>query len=125
MRPGPPGLSPEQRAETWCRWKAGQGVKKIGRALGFDHGSICGVSIPRGGIAPPVRKRAGAALTLAEREDISRGIACGATFRLIAARLGRAPSTISREVARHGGRDRYRAARADDRAWQSALRPKK
>jgi IS30 family transposase len=124
MRPGPPGLSPEQRAETWCRWKAGHGVKKIGRALGFDHGSIRRLLVERGGFAPPVRKRAGPALTLAEREDISRGIVSGATFRSIAARLGRAPSTISREVARHGGRDRYRAARADDLAWQSALRPK-
>jgi IS30 family transposase len=124
MRPGPPGLSPEQRAETWCRWKAGHGVKHIGRALGFDHGSIRRVLIQRGGIAPSVRKRAGSALTLAEREDISRGIASGATFRSIAERLGRAPSTVSREVARHGGRDRYRAARADDLAWQSALRPK-
>jgi IS30 family transposase len=99
-------------------------MKHIGRALGFDHGSIRKVLIERGGIAPPVRKRAASALTLAEREDISRGIASGATFRSIAERLGRAPSTVSREVARHGGRDRYRAARADDRAWQSALRPK-
>jgi IS30 family transposase len=99
-------------------------MKHIGRALGFDHGSIRKVLIERGGIAPPVRKRAGSALTLAEREDISRGIASGATFRSIAERLGRAPSTVSREVARPGGRDRYRAARADDRAWQSALRPK-
>jgi IS30 family transposase len=124
-RPGPPGLSVEQRAETWRRWKAGLGVRDIGRTLGFDHGSIRSLLVQRGGIAPPARKRAGSALTLAEREDISRGIAAGATFRSIAARLGRAPSTVSREVARHGGRDRYRAARADDRAWQSALRPKK
>ena len=124
-RPGPPGLSVEQRAETWRRWKSGQGVREIGRTLGFDHGSIRSLLIQRGGIAPPTRTRAGSALTLAEREDISRGIASGATFRSIAARLGRAPSTVSREVARHGGRDRYRAARADDRAWQSALRPKK
>ena len=62
MRPGPPGLSPEQRAEAWCRWKAGHGVKHIGRALGFDHGSIRGVLIQRGGIAPPVRKRARSAI---------------------------------------------------------------
>ena len=124
MRPGPPGLSAEQRAETWRRWKSGQRMKHIGQALGFDHGSIRKVLIERGGITPPVRKRAGSALTLAEREDISRGIASGATFRSIAERLGRSPSTVSREVARHGGRDRYRAARADDRAWQSALRPK-
>ena len=123
-RPGPPGLSVEQRAETWRRWKDGQGVTDIGRTLGFDHGSIRSLLVQRGGIAPPARKRAGSALTLAEREDISRGIASGETFRSIAERLGRAPSTVSREVARHGGRDRYRAARADDRAWQSALRPK-
>ena len=123
-RPGPPGLSDEQRAETWRRWKSGQGVREIGRTLGFDHGSIRSLLIQRGGIAPPARRRAGSALTLAEREDISRGIASGATFRSIAERLGRAPSTVSREVARHGGRNRYRAARADDRAWQSALRPK-
>jgi len=123
-RPGPPGLSAEQRAETWRRWKSGHGVRDIGRALGFDHGSIRSLLVQRGGVAPPARKRAGSAMTLAEREDISRGIASGATFRSIAARLGRAPSTVSREVARHGGRDRYRAARADDRAWRSALRPK-
>jgi IS30 family transposase len=72
-----------------------------------------------------VRRRARSALTLGEREDISRGIASGDTFRAIAERLGRAPSTISREVERHGGRDRYRAAGADDHAWQLALRPKK
>jgi IS30 family transposase len=125
LRPGPPGLSDEQRAETWRRWKSGHGVREIGRALGFDHGSIRSLLIQRGGITPPPRRRAGSALTLGEREDISRGIASGASLRSIAERLGRAPSTVSREVARHGGRDRYRAARADDRAWRSALRPKR
>src|SRR5689334_9426259 len=100
-RPGPPGLSTEQRLETWRRWKSGLGVRDIGRALGFDHGSIRSLLIQRGGIAPPARKRAGSALILAEREDISRGIASGEAFRSIAARLGRAPSTVSREVARH------------------------
>src|SRR5215471_18865122 len=101
-RRGPPGLSEEQRAETWRRWKSGHGVREIGRALGFDHGSIRSLLIQRGGFAPPVRRRAGSALTLAEREDISRGKASGASFRSIAERLGRAPSTVSREVARHG-----------------------
>lgn len=123
-RPGPPGLSEEQRAETWRRWKSGHGVREIGRTLGFDHGSIRSLLIQRGGFAPPARKRAHSALTLAEREDISRGVASGASLRSIAERLGRAPSTVSREVARHGGRDRYRATRADDRAWRAALRPK-
>ena len=102
-RPGPPGLSTEQQLETWRRWKSGHGVRDIGRALGFDHGSIRSLLIQRGGIAPPARRRAGSALTLAEREDISRGIASAESFRSIAARLGRAPSTVSREVARHGG----------------------
>src|SRR5688572_31355845 len=97
-RPGPPGLSAKQRAETWRRWKSGHGVRDIGRVLGFDHGSIRSLLIQRGGIAPAVRKRAGWALTLAEREDISRGIATGASLRSIAARLGRAPSTVSREL---------------------------
>ena len=124
LRPGPRGLSGEQRAETWRRWKSGQGVTEIGRALGFEHGSIRSILIQRGGIAPAARKRARSALTLPEREDISRGIASGASLRSIAERLGRAPSTVSREVARHGGRDRYRATRADDQAWRSALRPK-
>jgi hypothetical protein len=78
-------------------------VGRIGRAPGFDHGSIRTLLIQKGGIAPPPRKRARSALTLTEREDVSRGIASGATFRTIAARLGRAPSTVSREVARHGG----------------------
>jgi IS30 family transposase len=123
-RPGPAGLSAEQRTETWRRWKAGYGVREIGRALGFDHGSIRSLLIQRGGFAPPVRRRAKTALTLSEREDISRGVASGVSLRSIAARLGRAPSTVSREVARHGGRARYRATRADDHAWQSALRPK-
>src|SRR6478609_8383773 len=124
LHPGPPGLSEEQRAETWRRWKHGEGVRRIGRTLGFDHGSIRTLLIQKGGIAPPPRRRASSALTLSEREDISRGIASGASFRTIAARLGRAPSTVSREVVRHGGRDRYRATRADDCAWRFALRPK-
>ncbi len=123
-RPGPAGLSDEQRAEMWRRWKSGQRMRDIGRALGFDHGSIRSLLAQRGGIAPPARRRARTALTLAEREDISRGIAAGKSFRSIAAQLGRAPSTVSREVERHGGRARYRATRADDRAWHLALRPK-
>jgi len=77
-----------------------------------------------GGIAPAARRRSPVALTLAEREDISRGIASGCSMRVIAQRLSRASSTISREVARHGGRAQYRASEADQQAWESALRPK-
>ena len=77
-----------------------------------------------GGIAPAVRRRSERTLTLAEREEISRGIASGSSIREIARNLQRAASTISREVARHGGRPRYRASKADHQAWNSALRPR-
>ena len=77
-----------------------------------------------GGIAPPIRRRSSTSLTLAEREDISRGIASGSLIRGIAQGLSRASSTVSREVARHGGRAQYRANAADQQAWESALRPK-
>ena len=78
-----------------------------------------------GGIAPPACRRAAVALTLGEREEISRGIAAGRSMRAIAARLGRAPSTISREIGRHGGSSAYRASEADAGAWQRARRPKR
>jgi IS30 family transposase len=96
----------------------------IGRAVYKDHGSIQFLLSQHGGIAPSVRRRAQRTLTLAEREDISRGIASGLSIREIARRLQRAVSTVSREVARHGGRPLYRASEADQRAWKSAQRPK-
>jgi len=108
----------------WCRWRAGYPIGQIARAFGRDHGSICSLLARRGGIAPSVRTRGSSALTLIEREDISRGIASGESGRTIAARIGRAASTVSREIIRHGGRDAYRAKAADERAWELALRPK-
>jgi IS30 family transposase len=117
-------LSMAQRAEMWSRWKAGQSLNSIGRALGKDKQVIHFLLARHGGIAPPVRRRSRRALTLAEREDISRGIASGCSLRVIAQHLSRANSTLSREVARHGGRAQYRASEADSQAWQSALRPK-
>jgi IS30 family transposase len=78
-----------------------------------------------GGIVPVLRRRGLLALTLTEREEISRGIASGSSIRDIARRLERATSTVSREVARHGGRPGYRANEADRQAWASALRPKR
>src|SRR5579862_6027721 len=117
-------LSVVQRADMWNRWKAGQSLNAIGRALGKDKQVIHFLLARHGGIAPPVRRRSRRALTLAEREDISRGIASGCSMRVIAQRLSRASSTISREVARHGGRAQYRANEADSQAWESALRPK-
>ena len=118
------GLSAEQKAELWKRWKAGQSLNEIGRALGKDHVVVHFVLARHGGIAPPARRRSRRALTLAEREDISRGIAGGSSLRQIARGLHRAPSTVSREVTRHGGRSHYRASPADSQAWESARRPK-
>jgi hypothetical protein len=118
------GLSTVQKSELWRRWKAGQTLHEIGRAFGKEHSSIRCVVLPRGGIAPAARRRSRLALTLAEREDISRGIASGSSLRKIAQLVDRAASTVSREVARHGGRPEYRANEADGQAWKSALRPK-
>jgi IS30 family transposase len=117
-------LSAAQRSDMWNRWKAGESLNAIGRALGKDHVVIQLLLARHGGIAPAARRRSRRALTLAEREDVSRGVASGCSLRGIAQRLSRAPSTISREVARHGGRAQYRANEADQQAWELALRPK-
>ena len=118
------GLSALQKSELWRRWKAGQSLHEIGRAFGKEHSSIRCLVARHGGIVPAVRRRSVLALTVIEREDISRGLASGASLRKIAQLLERAASTVSREVARHGGRPEYRANEADQRAWDSALRPK-
>ena len=125
MRPGKRfGLSAVQKSELWGRWKAGQSLHEIGRAFDKSHSSIrCVVSL-HGWFVPAVRRRSLRVLTLPEREDISRGIACGSSIRKIAQHLDRSASTVSREVARHSGRSEYRANEADDQAWKSALRPK-
>src|SRR5450759_894387 len=117
-------LSASQRIDLWGRWKAGQSLHEIGRAFGKDHVSIQFMLSQHGGIVPAARRRSLRTLTLAEREDISRGIASGSSIREIAKSLQRAVSTVSREVARHGGRPLYRAHEADQQAWESALRPK-
>ena len=117
-------ITAAESAELWERWKKGEGLKSIARALGRWHSSIGAHMQPSGGIRPPPRRRSRLALTLAEREEISRGVVAGRSLRSIALALGRAPSTLSREIKRHGGRQRYRAAIADKRAWSQALRPK-
>ena len=119
-----PRLTAAQKRELWARWKAGESLCEVGRLLGKDAGSIRAVVARSGGYVPLMRRRAARVLSLGEREEISRGLAEELPLRAIAARLGRAPSTVSREVARHGGRARYRAARADERAWAAARRPK-
>jgi hypothetical protein len=121
---GRPGLSREKRADLWARWKSGQCASDIARALERTKGAIHHVLAFNGGIAPIARRRCPVALVLDEREEISRGIAAGRSIRGIAASLGRSPSTVSREVARHGGRCSYRATEAEARAWKRALRPK-
>src|ERR1700723_1965845 len=118
-------LSLTEKNEIWGRWKAGQSMHEIGRAYGRPHPTIPHLLLPRGGIAPRARRRSRLALTLAEREDISRGIASGSSIREIARRMERAASTVSREVGHHGGRPAYRAHDADCQAWVSALRPKR
>jgi hypothetical protein len=118
------GLSAGQKADIWSRWKAGESLHEIRRAFGKDHGSIQFLLSQHGGIVPDVRRRSQRTLTLAEREEISGGIASGSPIREIARGLQRAASTVSREVARHGGRPLYRASEADRQAWESAQRPK-
>jgi len=122
-RPG--GLSAAGKKELWERWKAGEPISDISRALKKPPGSIHGMLKATGGIAPPHRRRPCWALTPAEREEISRGLATGDSMRAIAARLGRAASTVSREVERNGGREGYRATMAEERAWRRARRPKR
>ncbi len=119
-----PGLSASQKRDLWERWKRGQSLNDIARALGKHRGSIHFVLSSSGGIEPATRRRSGLALSLSEREEISRGLAEGQSMRAIACWIQRAPSTVSREIGRHRGRASYRAAEADQRAWDSARRPK-
>ncbi|TFH53710.1 MAG: IS30 family transposase [Candidatus Zixiibacteriota bacterium] len=112
------------KAEMWDRWQKGESLNAIARQFGTNHSSIQGVIAPSGGIRPPQRCRSRRALTLPEREEISRGVAAGQSLRWIAASLGRAPSTVSREIKRNGGRRCYRANKADQAAWDRAHRPK-
>ena len=122
-RPG--GLSAAGKKELWERWRAGESISDIARALHKAPGSIHGMLEATGGISPPERCRRSYALTLAEREEISRGLATGESLRAIARRLGRCASTVCREVERNGGRVRYRAAKAEERSWERARRPKR
>jgi IS30 family transposase len=113
-----------QKALMWERWKEGWTLHQIAQLFNRPHTSVQGILSRTGGIRPPARSRCAAALTLAEREEISRAMVEGQSIRLVAARLGRAPSTVSREVKRNGGPSDYRATEADSAAWDRALRPK-
>lgn len=115
----------EQRSEIWDRWQAGESMSSIGRGFERDSSSIYPLLSRTGGIRPPDRKRSRLSLTLSEREVISREIVARRSIRSMARLLGRPASTVSREVCRNGGYDRYRAAVADEQAWVRALRPKR
>ncbi len=118
-------FTPKQRAELWERWRSGQCVADIARALERRNKSgVYRILALNGGIAPTPRRRARVALRGDEREEISRGIAAGRSMRHIAQGLGRSPSTVSREIRRNGGCSAYRASEAETRAWGWALRPK-
>tara|TARA_R110002074_G_C12446169_1_gene658129 strand:+ start:71 stop:1231 length:1161 start_codon:yes stop_codon:yes gene_type:complete len=114
----------EQKKEIWDRWKSGDSLWEIGRFFDRPSSSIYGQLSPTGGIRPPERKRSRLALSLAEREEISREIVAKLSIRTIASKLGRSPSTISREIKRNEGTKRYRAASADQAAWDRSKRPK-
>lgn len=116
--------SAAQRAEIWDRWQRGESMSSIGRLFDRQSSSVFSVISPTGGIRPPDRKRNSRALSQSEREEISRGLSIQQSLRSIARHLGRAPSTISREVRRNGGRTAYRATASDQAAWDRALRPK-
>ena len=99
----------EQKDLMWERWKRGDTLLDIGRLFDRGHSSIQRILQETGGFQPRSRKRSSRSLTLAEREIISRGLAMELSMRAIAAQLGRAPSTVSREIKRNGSYADYRA----------------
>jgi IS30 family transposase len=117
-------LTGDQRRDLWSRWKRGDSMVEIGRALSQTTQKVFQTLRAAGGIAPAVRKRRADQLSLQEREEISRCVTAGVSFNAIGARLGRAGSTISREVARNGGRGAYRAVSSEERAFAQSARPK-
>jgi len=117
--------SDAQKALMWERWKKGDSLQEIAELFDRSHSSIEGILSRTGGIQPPERRRCASALTLVEREEISRAMVAGFSMRAIASILGRAPSTVSREIKRNGGPGCYRATQADQAAWDRAHRPKR
>jgi IS30 family transposase len=114
-----------QKALMWERWRQGESLQQIAQLFGRNHSSIQGILAATGGIRPAERCRSRLALTLSEREEISRALVAGVSLRAIGLSLGRAPSTISREIKRNGGQACYRANQADRCAWDRARRPKR
>ncbi len=117
-------ITDSEMSLIWDRWEKGESLNAIARDLGRYHSAVQGALARTGGIRPAPRRRSRLALSLAEREEISRGIVAGHSIRTIASQLGRAPSTVSREIGRNGGQRRYRGNKADEAAWQRAHRAK-
>lgn len=117
-------FSATERRELWERWRRGESLSQIGRALGRHAATVYSVVLDSGGYSPHVPRRRASHLSFEEREQISRGVARGDSIRSMARMLGRSPSTVSREIQRHGGVQRYRAVRADKQAYRNACRPK-
>ena len=117
------GLSVQEQEELWRRWRQGESLRLIARRMGKRGPSVRAFVLQTGGVQRHPPCRAARCLSMAEREEISRGVAAGEPCRQIAARLGRAPSTVSRELGRNGGRHRYRAQAADAAAFCRAQRP--
>jgi len=116
--------SESQKAIMWERWQKGESLQQIAQLFDRNHSSVERILAETGGIRPAPRCRSRLALTLAEREEISRAMVARCSIRSIAASIHRAPSTVSRELRRNGGRRRYRASQADHAAWARAHRPK-
>ena len=113
-----------QKALMWERWQKGESLQQIAQLFDRNHSSVQRILAEHGGIRPAQRRRSKLSLTLAEREEISRAVVAGQSARSIATSLGRAPSTISREIKRNGGQEFYRASQAEQAAWDRTLRPK-
>jgi hypothetical protein len=117
-------LTPDGRRNLWRRWREGQTLTAIGQALSLAPASVFAMVRGAGGFSPPKRTRPERSLTREDQEEFTRGLATGDSLRAIASRIGRSPSTVSREVARNGGRSRYQAGDSDNAAWRRAQRPK-
>jgi IS30 family transposase len=118
------GFSKQEAEKAWQGWKQGDSLSDIGRTIGKNPGTVHYLIASNGGISPTVKKRAQNVLTLADREEISRGLASSLTIREIALQIGKVPSTVCREINRNGGRKNYRAHVANNNAWERARRPK-
>jgi IS30 family transposase len=119
------GLSECEQERVWKLWGDGTSLRAVARRLGARPEYVRRYVTSTGGVKPAPRKRSKRCLSNDEREEISRGLARGDSFRRIGGAIGRPHTTVAREVNRNGGRERYRARDADGAAWGRARRPKR